>query len=331
VSFSFPDKIHKIALILAKLTNPELTSTPIIMPSGEKNKNIEQALKICNILSKNRICRHSYVIAIGGGAFLDTVCFAASISHRGIRQIRFPTTVVSQCDSGLGVKNSINLFGIKNFVGTFYPPYAVINDFDFINSLPLREKISGAAEAIKVAIIKDASFFKYLKENSAKIASGDQDVYKYLVMNSAKIHSEHIAKGGDPFEKGNSRPLDFGHWLAHKLETLSKGKIRHGEAVAIGMASDSFTAMKLKLISKEEFNEIIQLLISCKLPIWDKILIENKKIPEILSGLDEFREHLGGKLCITLPNGIGKKIEINHIESNLILEGFNALKNISNQ
>ncbi|HRR07020.1 MAG TPA: hypothetical protein P5105_07030, partial [Victivallales bacterium] len=90
VSFSFPDKIHKIALILAKLTNPELTSTPIIMPSGEKNKNIEQALKICNILSKNRICRHSYVIAIGGGAFLDTVCFAASISHRGIRQIRFP-------------------------------------------------------------------------------------------------------------------------------------------------------------------------------------------------------------------------------------------------
>jgi len=330
VSFSSPDKIHEVALTIAKMTKPELISTPIIMPSGEKNKNIEQTLKICKVLNKYKICRHSYVIAIGGGAFLDTVCFAASISHRGIRQIRFPTTVVSQCDSGLGVKNSINLFGIKNFLGTFYPPYAVVNDFEFIKSLPLREKISGVGEAIKVAIIKDSSFFQYLKENSAKIANGDQAIYEYLIIKSAEIHSEHIVKNGDPFERGSSRPLDFGHWLAHKLETLSKGKIRHGEAVAIGIASDSFAAMKLNLISKEEFYEIIKLLTSCKLPIWDKILSENQKFSEILSGLDEFREHIGGKLCLTMPNGIGKKTEINHLDTSLIIEGFNFLKKICN-
>ena len=97
---------------------------------------------------------------IGGGAVLDMVSFAAAIAHRGIRVVRFPTTVLAQADSGVGVKNSINLFGKKNFVGTFVPPFAVINDFDFLETLEPRDRIAGVVEAVKVALLKDAAFFE---------------------------------------------------------------------------------------------------------------------------------------------------------------------------
>lgn len=329
VAYLFPDKIHTLSAIFAKLPTIELVSLPIIMPGGEKNKNIDTTLDICKKIHKFGLCRHSYVVALGGGAFIDTICFAASIAHRGVRQIRFPTTVVSQCDSGLGVKNSVNLFGIKNYLGSFYPPFAVVNDFDFIDLLPLREKISGVAEAVKVAIIKDSDFFNYLQKNSSAISKGNSSVFEYLIIKSAQIHAEHISKGGDPFEFGNSRPLDFGHWLAHKLESLSKGKIRHGEAVSIGIASDSYTAMKLNLISEEEFSKIIQVLLSCGLPIYCELLSDDPENQnKLLSGLDEFREHLGGNLSLAMPNHIGKRTEISEINPQIILESFRVLKNL---
>ncbi|HPN84628.1 MAG TPA: 3-dehydroquinate synthase [Victivallales bacterium] len=330
VAYLFPDLSMRLSEIFSEHKNNRLAGAPIIMPGSEKNKNMEKALEICSHLSDSGICRHSFVCSVGGGAFLDTVGFAASIAHRGIRQVRFPSTVVSQCDSGIGVKNGVNLFGKKNYAGTFYPPYSVVNDFDLIDSLPLREKIAGAAEAIKVAIIKDSEFFKKLASNSRNIKSGDPTFYEEMIFRCAQLHSEHIAGSGDPFEFGSSRPLDFGHWLAHKLESMSGGNIRHGEAVSIGIASDSFLAMKRKLIKSEEFESIIKLLQDCGLPLWSDLLAKKEKGRlVVLDGLREFREHLGGKLSITLPKSIGSKIETSEIDETLVIDGFKYLRFIA--
>jgi 3-dehydroquinate synthase len=330
VASLFPSLSNNIKLIGRSSKKIEIIGEPIILPGGEQNKNIGSSLKICSILSKHKICRQSFVSVIGGGAFLDTACFAASIAHRGIRQIRFPTTVVSQCDSGIGVKNSVNMFGKKNYAGTFTPPYLVINDFDFIATLDRREMIAGSAEAIKVALIKDTAFFELISKKTAEIKNGSLPFYGELIRECAKLHAEHIQNSGDPFEFGSARPLDFGHWIAHKLETMSEGQIRHGEAVAIGIASDSFSAARKGFITELEFEKIIKTLLDCALPVWHKLLTKKKNgRAVVLDGIEEFREHLGGKLHITIPHGIGQKIEVHEMDEKTILESFAHLNKFS--
>ncbi len=137
-----------------------LAAEPIVVIGGEACKNDDTLYqKIVEATHLYGIDRHSYLAVIGGGAVLDMVGFAAAISHRGIRLIRIPTTVLSQNDSGVGVKNSINAFGKKNYLGTFTPPNAVLNDFNFLKTLDDRDWRAGISEAIKVALIKDLSFF----------------------------------------------------------------------------------------------------------------------------------------------------------------------------
>src|SRR5437899_10243716 len=122
----------------------ELVAPPVIVPGGEAVKNdFSHPLDMLERINDVGLDRQSFVVVIGGGAVLDMVSFAAAIAHRGVRVIRFPTTVLSQADSGFAVKNGVNLFGKKNFVGTFVPPFAVINDSRFLESLSHRDRISG--------------------------------------------------------------------------------------------------------------------------------------------------------------------------------------------
>ncbi|MEM9141864.1 MAG: 3-dehydroquinate synthase, partial [Bacteroidota bacterium] len=211
----------------------------LVIPGGEQSKNdpahVDAVLEKINAHS---IDRHSFIVALGGGAVIDMVGYAAAIAHRGVKLIRIPTTVLSQNDSAVGVKNSVNYFGKKNFLGTFAPPYAIINDIDFLHTLEQRDWISGVAEAVKVALIKDSEFFDYLEANALRFRERETDSMQYMIYKCAKIHMAHIATGGDPFESGSSRPLDFGHWAAHKLEQMTNYTIRHGEAVAKGIALD---------------------------------------------------------------------------------------------
>src|SRR4029079_4140447 len=115
--------------------------------------------------------RHAFVMAVGGGALLDLVGYAAATTHRGGRLLRVPTTVLAQNDSGVGVKNGVNAFGVKNLVGTFAPPFAVINDLRFLQTLEPRERVAGMAEAVKVALVRDASFFEWMEAEAAGLAA----------------------------------------------------------------------------------------------------------------------------------------------------------------
>jgi len=285
-------------------------------------KNVERILKAINDL---RICRHSFVVAIGGGAIIDMVGYAAAIAHRGVKLIRIPTTVLSQNDSAVGVKNSFNILGKKNFLGTFAPAYAIINDKNFLTTLHQRDWISGIAEAVKVALIKDEVFFDFIDENSTRLQAREMEPMEYLVYRCAEMHMEHIAQGGDPFESGSSRPLDFGHWAAHKLEYMTNYQLRHGEAVAIGMAVDLVYAHFIGFISKSILDRILNVLEQIGFDLYVPIETETE-LNELLNGIQEFREHLGGELTITLISKIGAKQDVHEIDISIMGKAILWLK-----
>ena len=303
---------------------------PIVVAGGEASKNDEAYYKeIVEATHLYGIDRHSYIAVIGGGAVIDMVGFAAAISHRGIRIIRIPTTVLSQNDSAVGVKNSVNLFGKKNYLGTFTPPYAVLNDFNFLKTLDDRDWRSGISEAIKVALIKDLSFFNWIEDNSSALATREMVPMKELIIRCAQMHLDHIS-GRDPFEFGSSRPLDFGHWAAHKLEHLSDFRIRHGEAVAIGIALDSTYSHLKGWISEEDLSRIIAVFKTLGFELFAPELARD----HLIKGLQEFQEHLGGQLTIMLLKALGEGEEVHEMDHELIqksvdlLQSFNQKENL---
>jgi 3-dehydroquinate synthase len=291
--------------------NVPLAAPARIVPGGEAVKNdwpVAQAL-VQEMLDL-RLDRHACVIIVGGGALLDAVGFAASLVHRGLRVVRVPTTALAQCDGAVGVKTGINFGGGKNAIGTFAPPFAVLNDFQFLPTLADREWRGGVSEAFKVAIIRDRPFFDFLCENSSAFRERRHGPMRHLVQRCAELHLEHIRTGGDPFEMGRARPLDFGHWSAHKLELLSNFRIGHGDAVAAGVALDSAYAALQGWIREEDFQRIHRVLSQAGFPLWYPEMGD----PALLDGLREFQEHLGGELCVTFPNGLGQRREENEVE-----------------
>src|SRR6476660_2483375 len=164
-----PELVRQMeAYFAAHAARLKLVCPPVIIEGGERTKNSYfHVSEIHSHIDRYHIDRHSYVIGIGGGALLDMVGLAAATAHRGVRHVRIPTTTLSQNDSGVGVKNGINAFGKKNFIGTFSPPVAVINDFRLLATLPNREKRGGYAEAVKVACIRDQAFFESLERDAA--------------------------------------------------------------------------------------------------------------------------------------------------------------------
>ncbi|MEM9080668.1 MAG: 3-dehydroquinate synthase [Verrucomicrobiota bacterium] len=299
------------------------------LAGGEQCKVDERVYEqACDEIAGAGIDRHSYVFAIGGGAFLDVVGFAAATVHRGVRLVRFPTTTLSQDDSGVGVKCGINKYGKKNFLGAFAVPFAVVNDFDFLHSQPEGQRREGLVEAVKVALVKDGSFFDWIEDHVAGLSALKPALLEEAVERSAILHAEHIALGGDPFESGSSRPLDFGHWAAHKLEQLTNFRVSHAQAVAIGLSLDVLYSVKTGRLGKEEAERILGVLAGLKLTLWDEALdwrSETGRL-EVFAGLEEFREHLGGRLTILLLEGIGRGVEVNEMDDEVLERCLSELK-----
>jgi len=305
----------------------ELAGPPVIVTGGEAVKNdIAHPLQLLRTINDLGLDRQSFVAAIGGGAVLDMVSFAAALAHRGIRVVRVPTTVLAQADSGVGVKNSINLFGKKNFIGTFVPPFAVINDFDFLETLEPRDRLAGVIEAVKVALLKDAAFFEDLAAHAPRIVH-DTTVLHRAIRRSAELHLQHICGNGDPFELGSARPLDFGHWAAHKLESMTGHRLRHGEAVAIGMALDIAYAVRQGFLARDVANRIISALEATGFQLWDDALEQRDAdgTLTLIRGLREFREHLGGELHITMLRDIGQSFEVTSMHEPAIMAAIQDL------
>ena len=288
-----------------------------VLPGGESVKSDESWVsEIWKRIDAAHIDRHSYVLVIGGGAFLDAAGYAAATAHRGVRLLRFPTTTLSQDDSGVGVKCAVNAFGKKNWVGAFSVPFAVINDFRFLHSQDEQTRRAGLIEAVKVALVKDAGFFDWIEANTARLFALEPSVLEDCVERSALFHARHISDGGDPFEAGSSRPLDFGHWAAHKLEALTRHELSHAAAVAVGLALDTLYSVRCGLAPAAVMERVFRVLHGMRYEIYHPALDELNEAGQrrVIRGLDEFREHLGGELTVLMLENIGAGVDVHRID-----------------
>lgn len=293
------------------------------VPGGEACKNDMAVVdQVIAATERHHIDRRSAVMAVGGGAVLDAVGLGAALSHRGVRHIRVATTVLAQDDAAMGVKNGVNRFGKKNFVGSFSPPDAVLCDLEHLRTLPLRLRRAGLSEAVKIFALRDPKWFATMEATASSLADGDATSSDPVVVQSAMLHLDHIVRGGDPFERSTARPLDFGHWSAHRLESMSGWTVPHGEAVAIGIALDCHYARLAGLMSAAACERVVGLLRALGLPVTHPLL---SRTDEILASLGEFREHLGGELTITLLRDIGEPVDVHAVEARLVREAIAAL------
>lgn len=304
-----PERLSAYASAHPNLIEP--ISAPFVLPGGEVCKeDLAWLPEMHERIARQGICRHSFVLAIGGGSVIDAAGYAAALAHRGVRLIRFPTTVLAQNDAGIGVKNAVNFQRRKNFVGTFVPPFAVVNDFEFLATLEPRDLRSGVAEAVKVALIKDAAFFHRLHARREALGRFEMAAMEDMIVRCAELHLEHIRTSGDPFELGSARPLDFGHWAAHKLEELSEYDLRHGEAVAIGIALDASYCSRKGMISEAAGEKIFETLEAIGFALTHEAL----RRLDIEGALDDFRVHLGGDLCVCLLEDLGRGVDVGAID-----------------
>lgn len=307
---------------------PELRDV-LEVPGGEQCKQNDGLVqRVLEAIDKNRICRKSTVLVIGGGAVLDAAGYAAAIGHRGIRIVRMPSTVLSQCDSGVGVKNGINRAGKKNFTGTFAPPWAVLCDTNLLETLAERDWLCGFSEIIKIGLLRDRELLTQIERNAEAIVAREIEPSIPLIERSALLHMKHITEGGDPFELKEARPLDFGHWSGHKLEQMTDFNLRHGDAVSIGLALDLVYSQLAGIVDSELMERVLRILDSLDLPTSDPAL---ERTDELLGGIQEFREHLGGRLTITLVTDVERPIEVHEIDTKLIRRAVSHLMARSNR
>lgn len=307
-SFSFSPKIAIISnptvfelfgeRVIKSLYDAGFKVIKILVKDGEDYKNLVSYEYIVRNLLIDRLDRKSAIIALGGGVVGDMTGFCASTYMRGINFIQIPTTLLAQVDSSVGGKTGINHELGKNMIGAFYQPKLVLIDIETLTTLPEHELKIGMAEVIKYGVIKDREFFYYLKENKDEILSLNPIHLTHIIKRSCEIKAEVVSQ--DEREAGLRAILNFGHTIGHAIETATQYKrLSHGEAIAIGMC----TASKLSSISKDELNEITELIKAYGLP---------SEIPDdidkdfILTAMTHDKKAISGDLKFILPKKIGE-------------------------
>ncbi len=307
------DVVTRVEALPGRFADRLENAGPVLrVEGGEACKNSDRVVdQVLDAIDQSGLDRQSYLMVIGGGAVLDAVGLAAAQAHRGVRLIRLPTTTLSQADSGIGVKNAVNRYGKKNWQGTFGVPWAVINDQRLLTTLPDREFRAGFSEAVKVAVVKDPAYFDELASLAEALANREPGFSQRAIERSARLHLDHITLGGDPFETQQARPLDFGHWSAHKLESMTHHRLSHGEAVAIGVAIDCVYSAMTHQLAESEAERVCGCLEDLGLTLSHPLL---QQCETLLQGLEEFRQHLGGQLTVTMLDGIGQPRNVHEID-----------------
>ena len=276
----------------------------VILPDGEKYKNLEVLNQIYDALLRNRFDRNTTVIALGGGVVGDMAGFAAASYQRGVHLIQIPTTLLSQVDSSVGGKTGVNHALGKNMIGAFYQPRAVIADTDTLDTLPDRELCAGIAEIIKYGLISNVDFFVWLEQNMQALLDRDKKALTYAIEISCQSKADIVA--ADERESGKRALLNLGHTFGHAIENgLGYGEWLHGEAVAAGMCMASVMSNRMGWMNDEETSRCINLIEQAKLPTKAPATMSTKKFLQLMS-VD--KKVLDGVLRLVLMKGIGKSL-----------------------
>ncbi len=275
---------------------------PVIIPDGEKYKDINTVQKIYGELLKHRLDRKSALVALGGGVIGDITGFVASTYMRGIAYIQVPTTLLAQVDSSVGGKTGVNHKLGKNMIGTFYQPKLVWIDIDTLKTLPERELLAGLSEVIKYGVIKDKKLFEFLENNMRKIFYLDKNALSHIIRRSCEIKAEVVSR--DERELGLRAILNYGHTIGHAIETVTGyKKFLHGEAVAIGMHLEAKIAEIMGLLKIHDVLRIKALIDSFGLP---SEMPSRMNITSLMPSMQLDKKAVAGELKFILPEGIGK-------------------------
>jgi 3-dehydroquinate synthase len=278
----------------------------IEIPEGEKSKTLDWVNAIYTALLINSFDRKSALIALGGGVIGDITGFAAATFMRGVPFVQMPTTLLAMVDSSVGGKTGVNHPMGKNMIGAFYQPKKVIMDLNVLKSLPHEEFLAGMAEVIKYGVIRDGSFFDYLENNRERILALDPDVLEYIVRRSCEIKGEVVSK--DEREGGLRAILNFGHTLAHAIETAENYTLRHGHAVAIGMVYAAQLSHKTGLCDHSVPERLKNLIASYGLPVDFSAFRRKPGAAELLDAMQVDKKAEGGKVKFVLPTKIGEVV-----------------------
>lgn len=279
-----------------------IANSVVVLDSGEQNKDLDYVKEVLKTLNNFGCDRKSLVINLGGGVIGDIGGFAASIFMRGIDFLQIPTTLLAQVDASVGGKVGVNFLGIKNLIGTFQQPIAVIIDIDILSTLPQREFISGFAEIIKHGLIADKKYFELV--TAKKPQDFSQQELIEIIEKSCQIKIDIVAQ--DEKESGLRKLLNFGHTIGHAVETISlesNKPLLHGEAISIGMIAEGQISKLLGLVSTEEYKIIEESLIKAGLPT-----ILEVPVDKVLEKIKSDKKNVKGESKFTLLEGIGKAV-----------------------
>lgn len=271
-----------------------------VFPAGEANKNLYTVKDVYTFLIKRHFDRKDLLIALGGGVVGDLTGYTAATYLRGIDFVQIPTTLLAQSDSSVGGKTGVDFDGYKNMVGAFYQPKLVYMSTDTLKSLPEKEYLSGMGEVIKHGLIRDKSFYLWLKDNSEKILARDDAALEYMAKTNCSIKRAVVEN--DFKEQGERAHLNFGHTLGHAIEKYVYGDRLHGECVSIGMNGAAYISMKKGYISKELYKDILETITAFKLPVHEnRIDIDN-----ILEATVNDKKMEAGKLKFIVLRAVGE-------------------------
>lgn len=302
----FGEKLSK------KLSRNKISNSLISFPAGEKRKNLTTVERLSSKMVKEKFNRKDIVLALGGGVTGDLAGFIASIFMRGIPVIQVPTSLLAMVDSSVGGKTGVDLEDGKNLVGAFHQPQTVIIDVNYLKNLPKREFNSGMAEIIKHAIIRDRSFFKWIEQNREKIKKLDTSTLQALISKSCLIKKKIVEK--DEKENGLRMILNYGHTIGHAFEHLSNFRLKHGEAISIGMIKEN----QLSKLSEKEKIRIQNLLIYFDLPVQNKLSSQDKELIKLIKNDKKVKQKLP---LFAIPSKIGKT-EIREFKEKEILKAI---------
>tara|TARA_B100000686_G_scaffold257500_1_gene269554 strand:- start:290 stop:1363 length:1074 start_codon:yes stop_codon:yes gene_type:complete len=319
---------HYLTPLMHSLKKSELRASAIILLPGEENKRIETVQQIVDKVLGEAPDRDSTLIALGGGVVGDITGFAASIILRGINFVQIPTTLLSQVDSSVGGKTGVNTTQGKNLLGTFYQPKLVLADITVLETLPLRDRISGYAEIVKYGLIRDKNFYLWLEENGKKIISLDSAACQEAVKKSCLIKGEVVA--ADEKEEGHRALLNFGHTFGHALEkeTGFNTSLLHGEAVSLGMIMAITLSIKLGVCSQSVLDRVQKHFQKIGLPTKPSKNGGDFWNPEILINNMTFdKKRRKGRIAFILLNEIGDAFISNDVN---LLDVKQLLENLIN-
>ena len=283
------------------LETADLDAELFSFPAGEWNKSAEQWAGLCAVLMREGFGRDTAVVALGGGVTGDLAGFVASTYMRGVPVIQVPTTLLSMVDSSVGGKTGIDAGQVKNAIGTFHHPAAVMIDPELLGTLPRHQRISGIAEAVKAAAIRDAEFLTWIEDQAAALRDGEMTATAGLIERSVRIKAHVVAE--DPEERGLRAILNFGHTFGHALESLSGFAVLHGEAVAAGMRMEARLGESVGVTTAGVGEKLDQVLARCGLP---EVLEPPLDVDELLERARPDKKSRGGHLRWVLLAELGR-------------------------